>query len=136
MQQHVYQILSGSYDKKFDMRLNFEFSIYLNKSSSQRDDEQISTALGYAVHVLLLISKYFHVRSIQYFSFDSMLPTYHVIMLLDWTLTLYTVQKPWKRLVFTVFAPRHHSLSLECDISSSSLIGPEYKLIARWCDSR
>ena len=82
-QQHVYQISSGSYDKKFGMQCNFEFSIYLNKFSSQRDDEQISTALGYAVHVLLLISKYFHVRSIQYFSFDLMLPTYHILMLVD-----------------------------------------------------
>ena len=40
----------------------FVILLYLNNFRSQRDDEQISTALGYAVHLLILISKYFHVR--------------------------------------------------------------------------
>ena len=49
--------------------------------SGQRDDEQIATALGYAVHVLVLISKYLDVSTCYKFNarFHGFLSVYLVL---------------------------------------------------------
>jgi hypothetical protein len=50
----------------------YVFSLINNKSMSffsQRDDEHFSTALGYIVHMLILITKYFHVSTIVFHVF-------------------------------------------------------------------